>query len=140
MARMADRETWARRVAEWRSSGLSSPAFCAGKPFTPGGLRFWAHRLKKEKVARRRPAGPIALRVGRVVRVRATSSVTAPSRPTDETAGAIVGVPGRPVAAADATLVVELGAARVTVRGGVDRATLATVLELLAPSQVGGVR
>lgn len=62
---MADRETWARRVAEWKASGLSSPAFCAGKDFTPGGLRHAAHRLTHG--AGRKPR----VRVARVVRVAA---------------------------------------------------------------------
>jgi hypothetical protein len=38
---------WARRVAEWKSSGLTSEAYCAGRDFTAGGLRHWSHRLGK---------------------------------------------------------------------------------------------
>jgi transposase len=104
---MADQETWAKRVAEWKASGLSSPAFCEGKDFTPGGLRHMAHRLG---VGRRpRPRG---VRIAKVVRV----DVARPPAPSP--------VPG-------SAIVVEIGAARVMVMPGVDRATLAAVLEVL---------
>jgi transposase len=102
---MADHETWAKRVAEWKASGLSSPAFCEGKGFTPGGLRHMAHRLG---VGRRRH--PRLLRIAKVVRAE-----TAP-----------------PSSAAWSAVVIELGTARVVVRPGVDRATLTAVVEVLA--------
>ena len=103
---MADRETWAKRVAEWKASGLSSPAFCAGKEFTAGGLRHWAHRLAHGD--ERRPR----VRLARVVR-----SAKAPVSPA-----AAGEVPG---------LVVELGLARLVVRPGFDRSAFAAVLEEL---------
>jgi hypothetical protein len=87
---------------------LSSPAFCAGKDFTPGGLRHAAHRLSHG--AGRRPR----VRLARVVRgeaVRRDVLRAAPDGRTD--------------------LVVEVGRARVAVRRGFDRATLAAVLDLL---------
>jgi hypothetical protein len=111
---MADRETWVARVAEWKASGLSSPAFCEGKDFTAGGLRHWAHRLTRGDD--HRPA----VRIGRVVRLARASKVAEP-------------------ALALPAIVVELGAARVTVRPGVDRATLAAVLEILTTA-VGSAR
>src|SRR5690242_20293529 len=100
---MADEATWAKRVAEWKASGLTSPAFCAGKDFTPGGLRHMAHRLG----VGRRP------RPVRIAKVRLESSRRAE----------------QPSAAAS-PLVVELGAARVVVRAGVDRGTLAMVVDV----------
>jgi hypothetical protein len=103
---MADEETWAKRVAEWKASGLSSPAFCEGKDFTPGGLRHMAHRLG---VGRR----PRKLRIAEVVRVKGARPAELPRPPASE-------------------VVIELGAARVMVRPGVDRATLAAVVEVLA--------
>jgi hypothetical protein len=107
---MTDREVWAQRVAEWRASGLSSPAYCAGKDFTAGGLRHWAHRLAHGEGARSR------VRLAKVVRVRRRRQEARPA-------------PG----AGAPDLVVEVGAARIAVRVGYDRATLATVLdELLA--------
>jgi hypothetical protein len=95
-------------VAEWRASGLSSPAYCAGKDFTAGGLRHWAHRLSRGEDRRSR------MRIARVVRTS-----TLESRAAAE------------LASGGAGLVVELGAARVRVTPGVDRATLATVIEVL---------
>ncbi len=98
-------------MAEWRASGQTSTAFSEGKPFTASGLRHWAHRLSKE------PRPPRRLRVVRVERRRRVNEPTAPS--------------------ADASLVVELGLARVVVRPGFDRALLAAVLEV-ALAAAGG--
>ncbi len=103
---MADQETWARRVAEWKASGLSSPAFCAGKDFTAGGLRHWAHRLAHGEPKR------AWVRLARVVGI---------SQPH----------PSREVPVVPSHLVVEVGAGRVAVRAGFDRATFAAVLEEL---------
>jgi len=95
-------------VAEWRASGLSSPRFCAGKEYTAGGLRHWAHLLSHGK------GSGLPVRVAKVVRlsrlVPATAAVPLPA--------------GR-------DLVVEVGVARVVVRPGFDRALLAAVLEEL---------
>ena len=129
---MADRAQWARRVAAWRASGLSSPAFCEGQPFTAGGLRLWAHLLAKE--ARERRAQAPVLRLGRVVRVGPPAPRARPAAARGdrrEPSGA-VSAAEPPALAPEAALVVELGAARLTVWPGVDRAILATVLELLA--------
>lgn len=108
---MTRREVWARRVAEWRASGKTSAAFAAGQPFTGSGLRHWAHRLSKE------PRPPRRLRVVRVERRPRAAERAAPS--------------------ADASLVVELGPARVVVRPGFDRTLLAAVLEV-ALAAAGG--
>jgi hypothetical protein len=104
---MADEGVWAQRVSEWKSSGLTSKAYCEGKPFTAGGLRHWAHRLRRGLQQDRAPQ-----RIARVVRVPSQRSSREPW-PAGE------------------TLVVELGAARVAVRPGFDRAMLAAVLEVL---------
>jgi hypothetical protein len=103
---MADQATWAKRVAEWRASGRSSVQFCAGRDFTPGGLRNAAHQL--DHASRPRKAPPV--RIARVV------SVPAPAPPPP---------PEVPV-------LVELGGARITVQRGFDQATLAAVLDVLA--------
>ncbi len=108
---MADQETWAKRVSEWRSSGLTSTAYCEGKPFTAGGLRHWAHRLSH---GRQQEA---SVRVARVVRVSELRS----SSP-DERRSPVVVVPD---------VVVEIGTARIAVRTGFDRGTLAAVLDVL---------
>ncbi len=106
---MADRETWARRVAEWKASGQSSPAFCQGKDFTAGGLRHWAHRLEHGDPPRRR-----RVRLARVVRSRARAESRSPGgdHPPD--------------------IVVEIGGCRIVVRPGFDRATVAALVEVLA--------
>jgi len=111
---MADQETWAQRVSEWKSSGLTSTAYCRGKPFTAGGLRHWAHRL-----GRSRRQGTGSVRVARVLRV---SELRSSSKREPSPTG---------VALTEA-LVVEIGAARVAVRPGFDRAALAAALEVLA--------
>jgi len=110
---MTDTKIWAQRVSDWRASGLASPAFCKGKPFTAGGLRHWAYRLRREVA---QAAATETVRIGRVVRVPSSSAPEAPA----------------PVAAAGAALVVEIGPARVTVPPGFDRAALVAVLDVLA--------
>jgi hypothetical protein len=96
-------------VAEWKASGLSSPAFCAGKEFTAGGLRHWAYRLQ-HGAPQRKPR----VRIARVVRTRPTG--------------------GRLAAVADAAseVMVEVGGARIAVRPGFDRDTVAALVEVLA--------
>lgn len=114
---MADQEAWAKRVVEWKASGLSSRAYCEGKSFTAGGLRYWAHRLSRE-----RQPGP-SIRIARIVRV---SEPRSSSRDELSLGGA----------APD--LVIAVGAARIGVRPGFDRATLAAVLEVLAAGTRSG--
>lgn len=67
---MADRETWAKRVASWRASGLTAAEYSAGRGFAPSTLRFWASRLGRERrqvvrVVRAEPA-PIAVQAAPV--------------------------------------------------------------------------
>jgi len=120
--RMADRETWARRVAEWKASGLTSAAFCKGKEFTAGGLRHSAHRLSRGDGSGRR------VRLARVVRLVGAKASLARQE-------------GRPTLAVSAELVVEVGVARVVVRSGFDRGMLAAVLqELVAVAGARGMR
>ncbi len=103
---MTDRETWARRVAEWKASGLSSPKFCAGKEFTAGGLRHWAYRLEHGEPPRRPQ-----VRLARVVRApRASATVAGDDRSTE--------------------VIVEIGGARLLVRPGFDRETVAGLVEV----------
>lgn len=105
---MADREMWARRVAEWKTSGLTSSAFCAGKEFTAGGLRHWAHRLRHGEPRRR-----VRVRLARVVRTRAGAARGAGSDPSPE-------------------VILEIGGARLAVRPGFDREMVAALVEVLA--------
>ena len=104
---MDTRAKWAERVAAWRASGETAPAFCAGKGFEPSTLRFWASRLGS---LQRREA-PREVRIARVTR-----SVPAPD--------------------VDSPIVVELGGARVGVRRGFDRDVLRAVIEVLDGREV----
>lgn len=103
---------WAKRVAEWKASGLTSESYCEGKPFTAGGLRHWSHRLREREQ-------PAPVRMARVVRI---SELKSP------------GPAGRTPSGVAPDLVVEIGTARIAVRPGFDRATLADVVEVLATS------
>jgi len=115
---------WSERVADWRSSGLTSKKFCEGREFTAGGLRHWAYLLGRDSKGPRAEGGT---RLARVVRVasprkgRRAGSTTAPARE-----------------AAEGGLVVEYGQARVAVSVGFDRSTLAAVLDVLAERGLGG--
>jgi len=104
-------ETWARRVAEWKASGLTSEAYCEGKPFTPGGLRHWAYRLG---AGRSPEAAPV--RIAKVVRIP-----RAKAPPEADERACIV-----------PELILEVGPVRIEVRTGFDRATLAAVLDVVA--------
>ena len=43
--RRASGEAWARRIGEWRRSGVSAERFCRGRDFAVSTLRWWAWRL-----------------------------------------------------------------------------------------------
>lgn len=46
---MADRKTWAKRVAAWRASGLTCKEFCERERLPSWRtLRYWAWRLDRE--------------------------------------------------------------------------------------------
>jgi hypothetical protein len=99
-------ELWARRVKEWRSSGLSARQFVKDTDYSEGSLRYWASRLKRL----RETSEPEAVRVVRVVR----------------------GAEDRADTSGDGVRVhIEVGEARVSVGTGFDRVTLRMVLEVL---------
>jgi hypothetical protein len=101
---MTETETrWAGRVSAWRASGQTAPAFCVGKDFRPGGLRYWASRLGSGVGG----APDKAVRLARVV------------RRTD------------PTEAVETPIVIEVGGTRVGVRRGFDPAVLGAVLDVL---------
>lgn len=101
---------WSERVEAWRSSGLTSKAFCEGKDFTAGGLRHWAYRLRQ---TRPRKQGTLSVRVAKVVPVPRPSPAPEPAPPS-------------------APLVLEVGGVRIAVRPGFDRPTLAAVVDVLS--------
>ena len=103
---MTDTESlWADRVAAWRASGDTAPAFCKGKDFTPSGLRYWASRLRKDRLSA--PKREPEVRLARVVREAASAE---------------------PV---ETPILIELGAVRLGIRRGFDPATLRAVLDVL---------
>jgi len=101
-------------VAEWKASGLTSEAYCAGKPFTPGGLRHWAYRLGAGRSPEASPTSPV--RIAKVVRIS-----RAKARPEADERACVV-----------PELILEVGPVRIEVRTGFERATLAAVLDVLA--------
>ena len=94
---------WATRVADWRASGQTAPAFCEGKDYTPGGLRYWSSRLAKAGRAGRRKD----VRLARVVRAV------------------------RPAEAAETPILIEVGGTRLGVCRGFDPGALRAVLDVL---------
>ena len=117
---MTNAARWAKRIAEWRASGLTSAEFCSGKGFTAGGLRNSAHLRSKRARAGRKTEVPLA----RLVRASAVADAAEPPLQSAPTAG------GATVAATP--LVIEIGGARVVVGSGFDRATLSSLLEVLS--------
>jgi hypothetical protein len=122
---MTSTKEWARRVGQWRASGKSSEEFAAGKGFTGGGLRYWAHRLKLEaegaassapaacgtKQETSRATAQRAVRVARVIRSSPGAAAVA--------------------ARVDGTIVFDFAGARVAVEANYDRAALRDLLALL---------
>jgi transposase len=123
---MANTEIWERRVSEWKASGQTWGAYSKDKPFTAGGLRYWALRLQHKGHAPE--ADKPVVRIARILRGPAAE---APRKPSPEPV---------PIASAAAPepLVVECGVMRVAVRPDFDRETLAAVLDVLASR--GGAR
>jgi hypothetical protein len=138
MVAMSDKsKIWAKRVAAWRKSGLTSEEFSKGREFTAGGLRYWAHQLHKEPEKRRQrgkpakaksAAEPTPVRLVRLVRQPA-SHEAGPQRPANTRARRLTEAP-RPEPAA---LTLEVGTVRISVPPAFDRETLAAVLAVLEP-------
>ena len=95
------RAQWAKQVARWRVSGLSSEAYGAKLGVTGRCVRRWDKTLRDEG-RRRRPRAP------RLVRVEVA-----------------------PAAAPEQPVVVSVGGRRVEVLDGFSKATLAAVLEVV---------
>jgi hypothetical protein len=127
---------WARRVAKWRASGLTSTAFCAGRGFTAGGLRYWAHVLRKQEAESRGGPSP-AVRLARVVRTPAgpPSAGSAPAGQCRQNGASSVAA-GAPAP----SLVLYTQGVRIGVPSGFDSSTLAAVLDVLDRRSLGGTR
>lgn len=115
---MADEETWSRRVAEWKESGVTAGEFCAGRDFTVTGLYWWSSYLRRASPTNR--AGPV--RLARVVRKPSESS----TKEEPEVEPPLV--------------MIELAGVRVFVAAGVERTTLRTVLGALDERTASGAR
>lgn len=125
---------WAERVAGWRASGLPSARYCEGKPFSAGGLRYWASRLQRGQPILPAKTAPRLARVEVVRKIRRASVATAGL--SDEASAVASAVPG-----GGDELAVECGGMRVTIRPGFNRETLAAVLDILvARGGRGGAR
>jgi hypothetical protein len=98
---MTNEAKWAGRVAGWRASGLTAPAFAAGKDFSAGALRYWASRLRRKQAD-----ASSELRIAKVV------------------------APGSLVES-DTPVILEVGGVRLALRRGFDRTVLADVLATL---------
>jgi hypothetical protein len=108
---MSTAETWAKRVADWQASGLTSTAYSEGRDFTAGGLRHWAHRLRTRAA---KAEAPTTVRLARVLRV-----------PTPTVGPATTMTGGR------SGIALRVGGVEVVVERGFDRATLAAVLAVV---------
>ena len=84
---------------------MTARAFSTGSDFSAGGLRHWAHLLRKRGVASATSAAPAQIRLARVE--RSLPSATA------------------------ASITIEVGGARVSVPSGFDEATTRAVLAAL---------
>jgi len=118
---MASEATWRARVTAWKASGQRADEFCEGEEYSASLLRHWAWRLglTRRRQGRKPKRAPLAVRLARVV--RASAAV-----PTPRDGG---------------TIRIEVGGARVEVRGAVDEAALTTVMRVLdgrARAHAGG--
>lgn len=126
------KEIWAERVKAWRESGVSSPMFCEGKDFRPGGLRYWASRLEREArvaAASRRASSPKKKPrkgAGKAVGTRTPSGGEAVSM-----ARVIRTSPGAPpVVARSGSIVFDFAGVHVAVEPDFDRAAMRDLLAL----------
>jgi hypothetical protein len=121
--RTATEQKWAERVQAWRESGLTAREFSTGRDFSAGGLRHWAYRLKRGGTAASAASTPATTprrKVPQGVRVARVERISAPT---------------------SATLMVEIGPARLHVPARVDRPTLrATIAALVEATTRGGGR
>ena len=131
---MTQTETkWGERVRGWRESGRTAESFVEGQGFEASTLRYWASRLRAKVAAGAasssagtpgvpsREAPAVHLVRVRRTRTRASTQVD-PSTPATGNGS-------------NAPMVIVLGAARIEVRAGFDRALLGEVVEVL-----GGAR
>jgi hypothetical protein len=101
---MANDAEWAKRVAEWRSSGLTAAVFCASREYSAKTLWYWSSKLGR---ASRNTTDRPSVRLVRVTRQRVAA---APSM---------------------SSISVEVAGAKLTLHGDVDEVALRTVVMTL---------
>jgi hypothetical protein len=97
---------WSERVREWRASGQTAERFAEGRGFKGSTLRFWASSLRRVGQPEAVTVSPPAVTMARVVR-RTTRTST------------------------EASIVVQVGAARVSVQPDFDPTLLRKVIEAI---------
>lgn len=110
---------WAERVRRWRVSGQRSREFCEGKGYSAKNLLWWSSHFGRNGFPATSTGSSVAL--ARVVR-RADALVTTQ------------------VASTGGGVVIELSGVRVRVEAGVDRATLAMVVDVLRANDAVAAR
>lgn len=105
-AKESTEHLWAERVRAWQEAGGSAESFAKGKGFSGSALRMWRSRLS---------AGAVSTSP-RIVALVPRSSMPASAPGAGE-------------------LIIEIGAARVRVAAGVDRALLADVIGVLGAAR-----
>ncbi len=133
---------WTERVQQWRDSGLTARKFSTGRGFSAGGLRHWAHRLSRRGVAaavltRSPRTKRAAAAVGKDERMPQTTTMPLRSKAPPGSKVRVVRVE-RTTAAAP--LVVEIGAARLSIAHGADVAIVRAALAMLIAATSGGAR
>ena len=104
---MAKSSEWAKRVEEWRASGLKAKDFCVDRSYSAKSLWHWSSKLGR---AAEEPARKPAVQLVRVARQTVGSTPSA------------------------AGIVVEVAGAKLTLLGQVDATALRTVLMALRES------
>lgn len=110
---------WADRVRRWRASGERSREFCEGKSYSARSLLWWSSYFRRNGFPATSAGSSVSL--ARVVR-RADALVAARAANTG------------------GGLVIELSGVSIRVDGGVERATLAMVVDVLRSNHAAAAR
>src|SRR6185312_13115999 len=121
---------WEERVRGWRESGKTAERFAEGQGFAASTLRYWASRLRPQATGASETSIVEPRETPRVRLVRVRRAGLRASGAAREGTSALPDGDGP-----SATMAIALGAVRIEVRPGFDRALLSDVLEVL-----GGAR
>ena len=129
---MDNREVWRGRVEAWRASGQGPADYCRGKGFTPSALGYWVKKFAREEATATSLKAPRIARVVRAPRREGGPPITPTIKPAPAPAA-----PAAPTAS-ESSVVIEIGAVRVQVGGGVDGERLEAVLVAVARAAARG--